>query len=102
MAFAANLKIAKFFLDFLFYRGRNIVVDINLGQVIDCCKCKRLFKKEDFEWDEPKGYKNTNLMPNGTFTAAAPGEWMCLDCSYCLECNSDLLQNECICEKSTI
>jgi len=37
MAFAANLKIAKFFLDFLFYRGRNIVVDINLGNV--CFNC---------------------------------------------------------------
>ena len=61
-------------------------------QVIDCCKCK-----EDFEWDEPEGYENTDLMPDGAFTGAIPGEWICLDCSYCEECNGDLLQNECVC-----
>jgi len=44
-------------------------------QVIDCCKCK-----EDFEWDEPEGYENTDLMPDGAFTGAVPGEWICLDC----------------------
>ena len=61
-------------------------------QVIDCCKCK-----EDFEWDEPEGYEWTDLMPDGTFTGAIPGEWICLDCSYCEECSGDLLQNECVC-----
>jgi len=40
-------------------------------QVINCCKCK-----EDFEWDEPEDYEWTDLMPDGTFTGAVPGEWI--------------------------
>ena len=37
-------------------------------------------------------------MPDGVFTNAVPGEWMCIDCSYCTECMGDLLDDECICE----
>jgi len=37
-------------------------------------------------------------MPDGVFTNATPGEWICLDCSYCDTCIEDLLEGECICE----
>ena len=47
-------------------------------------------------------YEWTDLMPDGTFTGAVPGEWICLDCSYCENCDGDLLQNECICEESKL
>ena len=63
-------------------------------QNIQCCSCK-----EDFDWDEPEGYDWTDLMPDGVFTNSVPGEWICLDCSYCENCYGDLLQNECICDE---
>ena len=63
-----------------------------LPNYITCCKCK-----EEQSWEEPEGYTYTNLMPEGTFTNNAPGEWVCVDCSYCEECDEDLVADECIC-----
>jgi len=60
---------------------------------ITCCICK-----EEQSWEEPEDYTSTNLMPDGVFTNATPGEWICLDCSYCDTCIEDLLEGECICE----
>jgi len=64
---------------------------------ITCCICK----EEQF-WEEPKDSTSTNLMPDGAFTNDYPGEWICIDCSYCTECMGDLLDDECVCEPKVI
>ena len=63
---------------------------------ITCCVCK-----EELSWEEPKDSTSTALMPDGAFTNAIPGEWVCLDCSYCDECHGDLLEDECLCDVKT-